>query len=216
MKKSLFVKLLCVMAAIGLFATGAFTVWASADGDDGILETGNCGEAGASTGVGWAYHESGVLSFFGVGRIAYYNTGAPWAKYKNDVQTVVFADTITNVTQYMFSGYQNLASVTLPANLTEIGGYAFSNCAKLPSLTLPDNVTQLAKDAFSNYYNGRLYATMGSETAKAVSGRGRYFYAPGYDSVQLKYRRRAGHRPQGESPRRQHRLRGRPGGRDEN
>lgn len=52
---------------------------------------------------------------------------------------------------YVFSGYSNLTSITIPNSVTSIGSSAFSRCSKLTSVTIGENVTSIGSRAFYGY-----------------------------------------------------------------
>jgi hypothetical protein len=54
-----------------------------------------------------------------------------------------------SISDFMFAGLENLASVQLPQNTTSIGNLAFSNCPKLTSIIIPDSVTSIGSAAFT-------------------------------------------------------------------
>ena len=53
-----------------------------------------------------------------------------------------------NICDAMFSGCENLTSVTIPNSITSIGDSAFSNCTSLTNITIPDSVTSIGDGAF--------------------------------------------------------------------
>jgi hypothetical protein len=54
-----------------------------------------------------------------------------------------------SISDFMFAGLENLASVKLPQSTTSIGNLAFSNCPKLTSVIIPDSVTSIGSAAFT-------------------------------------------------------------------
>ena len=69
---------------------------------------------------------------------------------KTAVETVVIPDGVTALPADLFSGCQQLTSVTLPAALKSIGSYAFASCTALETLDIPESVKLIDSYAFSN------------------------------------------------------------------
>ena len=61
------------------------------------------------------------------------------------------------IDEYVFSGSENLRSITIPASVTYIGSYAFYDCESLTNITIPDSVTYIGEYAFNNtaWYNNQ-------------------------------------------------------------
>ena len=56
---------------------------------------------------------------------------------------------LTKISEQMFAGCSQLASVVIPDTITEVGRRAFEDCSSLRSVTLPDGITSIATSAFS-------------------------------------------------------------------
>jgi hypothetical protein len=54
-----------------------------------------------------------------------------------------------NISDFMFAGLENLASIKLPSGTVSIGNLAFGNCSKLSSVIIPDSVTSIGSAAFT-------------------------------------------------------------------
>ncbi len=55
---------------------------------------------------------------------------------------------ITEIADGAFSGFEGLASVTIPSTITKIGQNAFQNCGNLDNVVIPGSVTTVGKRAF--------------------------------------------------------------------
>lgn len=70
-------------------------------------------------------------------------------EYKSTNETeVAIKDGTTVILDEVFSGKENITSVTLPDSLKEIGNFAFYHCSKLSSIIFPDNLTSIGDHAF--------------------------------------------------------------------
>ncbi len=66
------------------------------------------------------------------------------------VKEFVIPDTVTEIKDYAFCGFEGLDSVTIPDGVTSIGKYAFYNCESLTLVTIPDSIESLGSYAFCN------------------------------------------------------------------
>ena len=66
-----------------------------------------------------------------------------------NTKEVIIGNSITEISDNMFSGCSDLTSITIPDNVTSIGMDAFENCSGLTSITIPDNVTSIGGGAFA-------------------------------------------------------------------
>lgn len=110
-------------------------------------DSGSCG-----TNVTWTYNSTTkTLTIQGSGAMTNYNSSSdiPWKSYKNNIQTFIVENGVTNIGRYACLNCYNLSSVTIPNNVTSIEGSAFQNCSGLTSITIPNSVTSIGSDAFS-------------------------------------------------------------------
>jgi hypothetical protein len=70
------------------------------------------------------------------------------AAYRNAVQKVELADSVTIIGNYAFYYCYSLASVSIPDSVTSIGESAFYYCHSLASVSIPDSVTRIGNGAF--------------------------------------------------------------------
>lgn len=72
--------------------------------------------------------------------------------YRNAVRAglndIEIPEGVTEISDNMFSGCENLKSIKLPSTLTRIGVRAFDDCVNLTSITIPSGVTEIAAGAF--------------------------------------------------------------------
>lgn len=68
---------------------------------------------------------------------------------RNDIKSVTIPDSVTYIGQSAFLGCEGLSSVTIPASVTNIKSYAFQKCTNLNSITLENGVTDIGDYAFS-------------------------------------------------------------------
>lgn len=66
-----------------------------------------------------------------------------------ELNELIISESITDIGEYVFSGYIGLTSVTIPQSVTSIGDYAFSDCVNLPKIKIPTSVTSIGSRAFS-------------------------------------------------------------------
>ena len=99
----------------------------------------------------WEISDSGhTLTFYGDYVMENYDEhSAPWAKYYNDVTTIIINEGMTAIGDYAFYGFMMLMSVSLPSTLTSIGDSAFMNCNVMTSIEIPSNVSEIKQAAFA-------------------------------------------------------------------
>ena len=214
MKRFLFTTILCVALVFSLFAAGGIRSEATAESNDESVII----ESGTWETAGWILTEDYQLIIFGYGEISGSWAGRDQItsvsfvnqipdQVRNSWREQLWPDMteaefnafianienhpgfgLTNVPHNAFDNCTGITSVTLPESLTTIGNYAFNNCTSLPSLTLPDHVTNVSNLAFGGY-SGRLYVTIGSDTAYALSNASSsyYFCVDGNDDVKMRY-----------------------------
>lgn len=107
--------------------------------------SGSCGDNAT-----WEY-DSGTLTISGTGEITTYSTDMPtaypWYAHCSDITSLVIGEGITNIPDWAFAMYENLASVTLPSTLRTIGNSALEECA-FTNITLPEGLESIGYMAF--------------------------------------------------------------------
>jgi hypothetical protein len=135
------------MKKIYLFLLALLPLTASAD------------DSGTTGQVKWTWVESTkTLTISGTGYMGEYGyfpeddvesfSDAPWANYKEKIQTVIIKSGVTNIGGGAFHEYTNLKSVTVPSSVTYFGRCAFSDCSSLSSINIPDGVQGIGLGAF--------------------------------------------------------------------
>ena len=98
------------------------------------------------------YHTGDIRSWCDIAFSGNYSNPMRYAVnfYINNkpVKEIVIPDTVTDIKEYAFYGFEDVVSVTIPDSVTKIGDCAFSDCENLPSITIPESVTTLGS-AFS-------------------------------------------------------------------
>ena len=136
------------MKKIYLFLLALLPLTASAD------DKGTCG-----SNVTWSWVESTkTLTISGTGSMETYGyfpwddvwsfSDAPWANYKEKIQTVVIKQGVNNIGGGAFHDCINLTSVTIPSSVTKIGQLAFYGCSSLSSINIPNGVESILYNAF--------------------------------------------------------------------
>ena len=105
---------------------------------------------GYSGDLTWILDDTGVLTFYGEGKMRGYatRTEVPWNAYRAQVTSIVIPEGVTRISDLTFVDMVNLETVVIPETITEIGAYAFKNCAKLTNVVLPAGLTKLGDSAF--------------------------------------------------------------------
>ena len=74
-----------------------------------------------------------------------------WPSYiKTGTTKVIVAENVTQIGDYAFYSFSNLAEITLPESVTRIGAEAFMYCSSLKKINIPDAVTTIGESAFFN------------------------------------------------------------------
>lgn len=66
----------------------------------------------------------------------------------NNIESITIKGNITKIPSYMFESCNKLTSITMPDTVTEIGPSAFAYCRSLSNFTIPANVTKIGSNAF--------------------------------------------------------------------
>lgn len=95
----------------------------------------------------WAY-EDGVLTITGSGEMDDYEEDAPWAAYKDEIESVIFVGGVTYIGARAFKNYDSLKTVDFGAKLKEIGMEAFWSCEGLTEIELPATFKTFGESSF--------------------------------------------------------------------
>ena len=132
------------------------------------------------------------LTITGTGDMASYEISlpAPWKSFREEIENVSIASSITGIGSYAFYSCRGLTSVTIPDGVTSIGESAFNDCYNLEQITIPDSVTSIGDKAFyltayyverTNRENGVLY--IGNHLIKAFDISGEYEIKSGTKTI---------------------------------
>ncbi|MBR3917185.1 MAG: leucine-rich repeat domain-containing protein [Clostridia bacterium] len=112
------------------------------------IETyGTCGAQGSN--VTWTYDGNGTLTISGEGKMSNWSSDeSPWFN-KQEIETIIIEDGITNIGSFAFRYCHSLTSITIPESVTSIDYGAFNFCDSLASITIPESVTDISPRAFS-------------------------------------------------------------------
>ena len=101
----------------------------------------------STDGLIWSFGSDGTLTISGKGEMNDYSTtvAAPWAQYKNDIQSLVIKNGVTRIGNYAFYQHWSLKNITLAESITSVGVRAFENCP-LESLYITDMAAYLNID----------------------------------------------------------------------
>ena len=121
------------------------------------VASGNCGSQGESdSSVTWSLSDKGVLTINGTGAIM---SGQPWGAYRDQIFSLVVREGITEIGERNFSGYSEMARVSLPSTLTKIGNEAFYRCNGVANIKVPDSVTEIGYRTFYECENVNIPAS---------------------------------------------------------
>lgn len=119
-------KLIILLAAVMLLS-----IPAAASEWEGDTASGSLGE------MTWAL-EGSTLTISGNGAMAELEEGAPWAPYRDQIETVIFSGNITYVAASAFEDYNSITQVDFGPAMYELGARSFYSCDGLTSLHMPD------------------------------------------------------------------------------
>ena len=110
--------------------------------------SGSCGENAT-----WIFDDrTGTLTISGTGAMTDYAsfTDLPFEPYRSQIRAVIIENGITTIGDKMFSGCNNLSSITIPSSVVSIGASAFSGSSGLVSIELPVGMKTLKTLAFDS------------------------------------------------------------------
>lgn len=140
------VTILCVILILGQVPNIVFAenTMAEISDDENEIEKESLDE-----NMTWSLSEDGTLTISGEGEIPNYgsDSGAPWYEFREQINTIVIQEGITNVGDYAFAGC-SAEEVQIAESVNSIGNYAFSSCYKLQQLLIPGNVEWIEATAF--------------------------------------------------------------------
>lgn len=88
--------------------------------------------------------------------------------------------TVTQISDYAFSGCSSTTKITIPNSVTYIGQYAFNRCSMLETILIPSSVTTVGQYAFNYAGSDTIYGTyIYCEAASRPSGWSTIWYESG-------------------------------------
>lgn len=148
-KSAVFLCALFILSA--LVTLSSFLAFSALGANETV--SGYCGAEGDGKNVSWSFEEStGELKISGSGAMANYNsTAKPWYHLKDEVKSITISAGVTTVSDYGFSDFSRLKSLSLPDSIKSIGRSAFENCTQLEvALTIPAKVEHIYQNAFAS------------------------------------------------------------------
>ena len=101
--------------------------------------------------IRWYFdNDTGLLTISGNGDMpdcGSTGSSAPWYQYKSAITSVEIGTGITSIGKYVFTGYSQVETVTVPDTLVTIGNYAFRKNTKLANIQL-EKVENIGDNAF--------------------------------------------------------------------
>lgn len=99
----------------------------------------------------WTFDsDTGTLTVSGSGSVPDGFDGEPWSEFRDEIKTVVFGDSITEIGGYAFTRCTNLTDIQLSESIRIIREQAFGYCTSLTAVTIPDTVTLIESEAFGD------------------------------------------------------------------
>ena len=109
------------------------------------IPSGTCGD-----NLTWKL-EDGVLTISGTGEMERWHEAdsVPWAAYREQINSAVLEEGVTNIGLYAFYNCSNLTNVVIPDGVTHILDNSFQCCSSLTSVVIPDTVVRVGTCAFN-------------------------------------------------------------------
>lgn len=67
-----------------------------------------------------------------------HNNNAPWYDYKNEIETIIVEDGVSNIGANAFGGYNSLINVEIPSSIISVGNNAFYYSNNLRKINISD------------------------------------------------------------------------------
>ncbi len=135
--KKVLLRLCTVLVLVGLMVGMIIPVFADS------IDNGEWGD------LKWELNETtGELTISGNGEMKYAASNSGWRIHADIIKKVVIEEGVTSISEYAFSGCDNLESVQLSDSVSSIGEYAFFGCSSLTEIMIPNSVKQIGDYAF--------------------------------------------------------------------
>lgn len=101
--------------------------------------------------LSWCYDKSAkTLTISGKGEIPWQRRVEPWKNIRENIETLIIGEGVTQIGAFNFEEMKNLKKLTLPSTLKVIGMDAFHGCESLQDFTIPSSVSRIDQSAFQN------------------------------------------------------------------
>lgn len=152
MMKRIYTIFLAFVLVLGM-VPGAFATEVTEEATEATEQTKPVrGEFECGEDLTWAY-DDGVLTITGTGEMDDYEADAPWAAYKDDIESVILTGGVTYIGARAFKNYDALKTVDFGSKLKEIGEEAFWSCEGLSSIELPATFKTFGPSSFLSCKN---------------------------------------------------------------
>ena len=115
------------------------------------LAHGTCGK-----NCTWTLNDAGILTISGTGGMdqfyPYDTPGIPWAEWKEQIQTVIIEEGITEIGECAFFDMEQVKNVSFPKTLEKIGNHSFQNTG-ITEIYLSENVSSIGRQSFAKCDN---------------------------------------------------------------
>lgn len=76
----------------------------------------------------------------------YSETGAPWYAYREQIEEIVLADTITGIGNFAFNSFSQVTEIEIPRDAATVSTSAFRNCTSLRNFTVDAENTAFSEE----------------------------------------------------------------------
>lgn len=132
------------MAGNGVLSKNEFISDISIKASAEMIIAGTCGR-----NVIYTLYDEGTLIISGTGDMGD-GVFLSWDSYHSSIKNIIIEDGVTKIGKSVFSGCENLTSVTISYSVTKIDEYALCSCRSLKEITIPESVTSIGNATFED------------------------------------------------------------------